>query len=192
MTKENFVQILLTFIAMYSTYQISEYFGGNGIISVAVTGITIGTLIRKTIPSNSMEDIDMMWEFLAFIFTSIAFILIGLDIDLFVFNKYLYAIALSILIVLGARFLTVYTVSSPFNWKKNTIPRKWQNMIVWSGLRGAVSIMLALGLNNLGIQYFKESTAIIFGIVFFSILFQGILYGLVAERLGFHPQSPRA
>ena len=192
MTQENFVKILLTFIGMYSSYQISEYFGGNGIISVAVTGIIIGTLIRKSIPSRSMEDIDMIWAFFAFIFTSVAFILIGLDIDLLVLDKYLYAIALSILIVLAVRILTVYSVSTPFNWKKEVIPRKWQNMIVWSGLRGAVSVMLALGLGSLGVQYASELTAIIFGVVFFSILFQGILFGVVADRLGFHHQSLRA
>lgn len=67
---------------------------------------------------------------------------------------------------------------------KIVVPRSWQNTIIWSGLRGAISVMLALGLDTLPISHAKEIVAVTFGLVFFSILFQGLSVRFLIKRFG--------
>jgi CPA1 family monovalent cation:H+ antiporter len=66
---------------------------------------------------------------------------------------------------------------------ENNIPRKWQHIVVWAGLRGPVSVMLALGLGSLPLAQADKLTAITFGIVLFSILFQGLSMRFLIEKL---------
>lgn len=78
------------------------------------------------------------------------------------------------LITLAVRTVVVYSLSDILNFSKSKITKPWQNVIIWSGLRGVISIMLVLGLPTLPIPHAKEITAITFGTVFFSILLQGL------------------
>ena len=90
---------------------------------------------------------------------------------------------LTVLLVLITRALTIYGISQIINFKKIMISRTWQNVIILSGLRGVISIMLALGLHNLPIQHANEIIAITYGVVLFSILIQGVSISFFIEKL---------
>jgi CPA1 family monovalent cation:H+ antiporter len=180
---ERFVQIMLTFVCMYGSYQTAAYLRGSGIIAVAVAGIVMGNLMRNAIPKKTIEGFDTIWEFVSFFVTCLSFILIGMDLNLSLFGNYMTSILLSIAIVLVARIITVYGLSAALNFRNRILSRNWQNIIIWSGLRGAVSVMLVLGLATLPITHGKELIAITFGVVFFSVLFQGSSIGFLIKRL---------
>jgi len=117
---DKFIQMILTFIAMYGSYQIASSFYGSGIISVAVAGIIMGNFVPRTVPQRNFEDLSMVWEFLAFIVTSISFILIGMDVNISLLGQYSLAIILSIFTVLAARATSVYGLAGVFKVGKDS------------------------------------------------------------------------
>jgi CPA1 family monovalent cation:H+ antiporter len=178
---DNFIRILLSLIAAYGSYQLATGLNGSGYTSVAVAGVIVGSYVQ--IPQREVEHLDMIWQFIAFIVSSISFVLIGIYVLPSLLGQYLVAILTSILIVLGARAITVYGLSPSMKSNENNIPRKWQHIVVWAGLRGPVSVMLALGLGSLPLAQADKLTAITFGIVLFSILFQGLSMRFLIEKL---------
>ena len=178
---DNFIRTLLSLIAAYGSYQLATGLNGSGYTSVAVAGIIIGSFVQ--IPHRDVENLDMIWQFIAFIVSSISFVLIGIYVLPSLLGQYLVTILTAILIVLGVRATTVYGLSPFVKSNEGNIPRKWQHIVVWGGLRGPVSVMLALGLGSLPLAQADKLTAITFGIVLFSILFQGLSMRFLLEKL---------
>jgi CPA1 family monovalent cation:H+ antiporter len=180
---DKFMLVTVTIIAMYGSYQIAELLHGSGIVSVALASIIISHFRSEILPESDVEYVDTIWEFVTFILSSVSFVLLGLNLQISFLQKYVTLIILTVLLVLIIRAMTIYGISQIINLRKKTLPRNWQTVIIWSGLRGVISIMLALGLLNLPIQHLNEIIAITYGIVLFSILFQGVTIGYVIEKL---------
>jgi CPA1 family monovalent cation:H+ antiporter len=180
---DKFMLVTLTIIAMYGSYQIAELFHGSGIASVAFASIIISHFRSDILPQSDVEYVDTIWEFITFILSSVSFVLLGLNLQISFLQKYIALILLTVLLVLATRAMSIYGISQIINFRKKILSRNWQTLIIWSGLRGVISIMLALGLRNLPIQHVNEIIAITYGIVLFSILFQGITIGFVVEKL---------
>jgi CPA1 family monovalent cation:H+ antiporter len=182
-TRDRFTQMILIFLAAYGSYQLAVFFSGSGIISVVITGLILGNYLPRKIPQRNVDDIETFWEFLAFIVTSVSFILIGLDLHITLFADYALAIILTIFGVLAARTLVVYSIGGALNIRRKTLPRSWQHLINWAGLRGVISVMLVLGISTLPIVHGAEIEAVTFGVVFFSILVQGTSIRFFVKRL---------
>jgi CPA1 family monovalent cation:H+ antiporter len=189
-TSDRFMQMIFVFLAAYGSYQLAVFFNGSGIISVVITGLILGNYLPRKIPQRNVDDIETFWEFLAFIVTSVSFILIGLDLHITLFGDYALAIILSIFGVLAARTIAVYSISSALNVRKKTLPRNWQHLINWAGLRGVISVMLVLGISTLAIPHGAEIEAVTFGVVFFSILVQGTSIRFLVKRLSTTKPTP--
>ncbi|HKB28577.1 MAG TPA: cation:proton antiporter, partial [Candidatus Limnocylindrales bacterium] len=83
LTTDHLIELTLTLLAAYGTYVVADLVHQSGIISVVVAGIVIGTYGRRVgFSERAREAIDTVWEFLAFVLTAIAFLLIGLAIPL--------------------------------------------------------------------------------------------------------------
>ncbi len=182
-TRDRFTQMILIFLAAYGSYQLAAFFGGSGIISVVITGLILGNYLPRKIPQRNIDDIETFWEFLAFIVTSVSFILIGLDLHITLFADYALAIILTIFGVLAARTIVVYSIGGALNVRRRMLPRNWQHIINWAGLRGVISVMLVLGISNLPVTHGAEIEAVTFGVVFFSILVQGTSIRFLVKRL---------
>jgi CPA1 family monovalent cation:H+ antiporter len=189
-TSDRFMQMIFVFLAAYGSYQLAVFFNGSGIISVVITGLILGNYLPRKIPQRNVDDIETFWEFLAFIVTSVSFILIGLDLHITLFGDYALAIILTIFGMLAARTIAVYSISSALNVRKKTLPRNWQHLINWAGLRGVISVMLVLGISTLAIPHGAEIEAVTFGVVFFSILVQGTSIRFLVKRLSTTKPTP--
>lgn len=182
-TSDKFIQMILVFLAAYGSYQLAVFFSGSGIISVVITGLILGNYLPRKMPQRNVEDIETFWEFLAFIVTSVSFILIGLELQISIFADYALAIVLSIFGVLAARTVAVYSIGGALNLRKKILPWSWQHLINWAGLRGVVSVMLVLGISTLPIPHGAEIAAVTFGVVFFSILVQGSSITFLVKKI---------
>lgn len=176
LTQDVFVQMVLSLFAIYTSFELSSVYGEGGIIGSAVTGIVIGNLHLGRITDEAYEAIDNNWEFIDFLITSLSFVLIGSVVDLHSFYKYIPLSLLVFISVLATRIVTITGVTELLNFGSNRISSRWQLVASWAGIRGIVSIMLVLSLSSVAVSGFVE---IVFGIVLWSLLFQGLSLGLV-------------
>jgi CPA1 family monovalent cation:H+ antiporter len=185
LTTDHLIELTLTLLAAYGTYVLADLLHQSGIISVVVAGIVTGTYGRRVgFSERAREAIDTVWEFLAFVLTAIAFLLIGLAIPLGTLGDAAVPIAWGVVAVLVGRALVVYGLlggSSRLAHRLGVAPRmpiSWLHVMNWIGLRGAVAMALALSLpTDLPDRALLQGTA--FGIVLFTVLVQGT----TAERV---------
>ena len=120
------------------------------------------------------------WEYAAFLANSFIFLLIGLQIDLNIIFTDWNAILWAILAVLVARAASIYGLS----WIGSGVPMRFKHVLYWGGLRGAISLALALSLPaSLGDQR-AVIQSMAFGVVLFTLLVQGSTMKPLMNRLG--------
>lgn len=170
----------LTTVLAFGSYIVAEQFHVSGVLSVVAAGIVSGNLGPQRMAPTTRILVFNFWEYAAFLANSFVFLLIGLQIDLNILLTDWKAILWAILAVLVARAASIYGLS----WIGSGIPIKYKHVLYWGGLRGAISLALALSLPaSLGEQgTLIKSMA--FGVVLFTLLVQGITMKPFINRMG--------
>lgn len=124
--------------------------------------------------------IDKFWEMIDEVLNAILFLLIGFEMLIVPFNTALFWLGcVSIVIVLFARFISVAIPISILK-HKNAFEQNAIIILTWGGLRGGISVALALSLAQ---SYVSETfVSITYIIVLFSIIVQGLTIGKVAQK----------
>lgn len=176
------ISVLLTLAAVMGGYLLARAMHISGPLVMVAAGLVIGNYGKETAMSDTTKDyLEKFWELLDEILNAILFLFIGFELLLIEnLTDYWLVGFIGILVVLGARFLSIWipTTLIPFKNKFNTATMK---LLVWGGLRGGVSIALALSVDP-G-PYKNFILAITYIIVIFSILVQGLTIGKVAKHL---------
>ncbi len=200
---DNFTQITLTTVLAYGSYLIAEHLHFSGVISVVVAGIILGERGIKNISAESKLEIMSFWTYAGFLLNSFVFLLIGLELKIADLLVYLVPIAAAFTIVLLARAVSIYLISvfinnvddsRVINNVDESIPGKWQHVLVWGGLHGGLSMVLALSLptsNFLLSQWRPFIITTVFGVVFLSLVFQGTTISFLLNKLGLVKKKPK-
>jgi CPA1 family monovalent cation:H+ antiporter len=127
--------------------------------------------------------LDDLWEYLGFVANAILFLLVGFTVNVGGLLERAEAVAVAIVAVVAARVMVVeavgwLTVRGPF-----ATSHKERVIAIWSGLRGALTIALALGLPP-ATPGRDLVIAMAFGVVLFTLVAQGLTLRLVIRRLG--------
>jgi CPA1 family monovalent cation:H+ antiporter len=134
--------------------------------------------------------VSEFWEFLAFFVNSIVFLLIGDQIRFAILGENMGAIAVTIAAVIGTRAIAIYGLSALSNrFTKSAIPIADQTVLWWGGLRGAVSIALALSVPE-SFEGRELVIATVFGTVLFTLLVQGLTIQPVLQKLNLLQKQP--
>jgi monovalent cation:H+ antiporter, CPA1 family len=177
------VEITLTAIGAYGSYLLAESLGLSGILAVVAAGLVLGNLGRpRAMSARTREAVTLFWDYVAFLLNSVVFLLVGLDVPWSEVRGQLPGIVVAAVIALLARAVAVYGVLGllhPLPWR---VSFRWQHLVVWSGLRGAVAVALALSLTETSSQ-FNSVRALVYGVVLLSILLQGATVGPLARLL---------
>lgn len=176
------ISVLLTLAAVMGGYLLARAIHISGPLMMVAAGLVIGNYGKKTAMSETTKDyLEKFWELLDEILNAILFLFIGFEL-LLINNLADYWLVglIGIIVVLMARFLSIWipTKVIPF---KNKFKTSTIKLLVWGGLRGGVSIALALSVDP-G-PYKNFILAITYIVVVFSILVQGLTIGKVAKRL---------
>ncbi len=170
----------LTTVLAFGSYIVAEQFHVSGVLAVVAAGIISGNLGPQRMAPTTRILVFNFWEYAAFLANSFVFLLIGLQIDLNILLTDWKAILWAILAVLVARAASIYGLS----WIGSGIPLNYKHVLYWGGLRGAISLALALSLPaSLG----EQGTLIrsmAFGVVLFTLLIQGITMKPFINRMG--------
>lgn len=169
------VEQSLTLVSAYGTYLVAEQLGGSGVIAVVTTGLILGNFgSRIGMSPRTRLSVSEFWDFVAFFVNSIVFLLIG---DQVVFDgliENLNTILIAIAVMSLARAVSIFGLSTISNWWDDsdiTLPN--QVVLWWGGLRGSVSVALALSVPE-SLAEREDIIAIIFGVMLFTLLVQGL------------------
>lgn len=177
------ISVLITLSTVMGGYMVSQVMGISGPLTMVAAGLMIGDAIRKHLHSKEDEVnyLSTFWELIDDVLNAILFLLIGFELLLIpdLWHYWLVGVT-TIIVVLFARYLSIKIpiILIPFKEKfsKGSI-----TLLVWGGLRGGVSIALALSLDN-G-PYKEVIIAATYFVVVFSIMVQGLTIGKITNKL---------
>jgi len=175
------VEVLITLAVVMGGYALASALHTSGPIAIVVAGLFVGNHGRRFAMSDTTrEHLDKFWELIDEILNALLFVLIGLELLVIALRgEALVAGLVAIPLVLAARFASVAApISVLSRWRRFTpgaIP-----VMTWGGLRGGISVALALSLPEGAI---RESllTMTYVGVVW-SIVVQGLSVGAVVRR----------
>ena len=176
------VEILITLALVMGGYLVAFSLHVSGALAMVIAGIITGNKSRdKGMSVNTRDYIDKFWKMIDELLNAILFLLIGFEMLIVPFTFTLFWLGcVAIIIVLLARFISVAIPISILKYKrafeKNAIP-----ILTWGGLRGGISVALALSLP--ASMFGDEFVSITYIIVLFSILVQGLTIGRFAKKL---------
>ena len=191
-TEDLYVKTLLTFIVTFGVFRLAEAIRSSGVIAVVIAGLILNYRCRNHggISEKGEETLNVMWEFVGFIASSFAFIFIGVSLDAELLSTYaLPIIALSIMSTLF-RFLMTEGISRVLErYRDKRIPWNWRVGMTWSGLRGAVSVVLVLGITGVNFANEQLLLALTYGIVLGTNLIQGLTMPWIINRFRLYSSS---
>jgi len=187
---EHLTQLTITVVLAYGTYLVAEAAGLSGVITTLVAAGAFGTIARDDLTSRTRETIDVVWEFAAFLLTAAVFLLVGLAIRPSTLVLAAGPIVWGVIGILIARAVVVYGLlgipSAMFARRGRpdlAVHRPWLHVLFWAGLRGAVSVALALSIPA-DVPNRELIQGVTFGIVLFTLIVQGSTAGWVVRRSG--------
>ena len=178
-------EVMISLALAMGAYYFATIFHISGPLAVVVAGLFIGNTARNTAISKETElYLDKFWELLDVLLNAVLFVLIGMELIVLTFNQsFLIGGLLSIPMVLIARYIALSLPILYFKKKLDFAPRTGIIM-TWGGLRGGISIALALSLPKT-IEYRDLILTTTYIIVIFSIIGQGLtLKRLVKKIIG--------
>jgi CPA1 family monovalent cation:H+ antiporter len=176
----------------YGVYIIADVLTASGLLAVVTAGLILSTYGRRIgISERGREAVDYVWEFTGYLANSLLFLVVGLEIGASSFAGALVPIAWAVCGVVLGRALMIFVLFTLHDAaaarlshqpaaKRNrglarlvALPRRWRPLLLLAGLRGALSLALVLSLPSV-VPQVGLLTRIVYGVVLFTLLVQGI------------------
>ncbi|SDB63572.1 sodium/proton antiporter, CPA1 family [Flavobacteriaceae bacterium MAR_2010_188] len=177
------VEVIITIAAVMGGTLLSHKLHVSAPLAMVTAGLLVG---HDTVRASAMSEItesyvDKFWELIDVLLNTILFVLIGMEMLVLQFQTgYILAGLIAIPLVLLSRYLSLWLPIKMFEKKLKFVP-KTNLIMTWGGLRGGISIALALSLSK---EMHRELFVVItYFIVVFSIIVQGLTVGPVVRKL---------
>ena len=165
------LEILATLVIAYGSYLAADVVHASGIVAVVVAGIVVaryGTAIGRLHGTQLIG----FWNLLAFVLNAMLFILVGAALPVWRLAPVAAMVVVTFLIMLATRAVPVYGLLGVAALRPPPIPWGWRHVTVWAGLRGALSVALALSVADIaGVD--NRVALVAYGVVLLSLLVQG-------------------
>ena len=177
------IEVIITLATVMVGTVIAQEFHISAPLAMVTAGLVVGNdTLRDTSMSEITETyVDKFWELIDILLNTLLFVLIGMEMLVLTFKvDYVLAGLLAIPIILGCRYLSLLLPINFFKERLDFVPNT--NLIMtWGGLRGGISIALALGLSE---EMNRDMFLVItYVVVVFSILVQGLTVGKLVKKL---------
>jgi len=176
------VEVLVTLGLVSGGYALADALHLSGPIAIVVAGLLIGNHGRLLAMSETTRrNLDTFWELIDVVLNAVLFVLIGMELLVVSLRiDYLAAGLVAIPIVLLARFASVGAPVLAMRLFRRFSP-KAVRLLTWGGLRGGISVALALSLPPGGARDLLITVTYV--VVVFSILVQGLTVGRLVRRV---------
>ncbi|MFQ5808012.1 MAG: Na+/H+ antiporter [Armatimonadota bacterium] len=201
---DHLIEVTLSTILAYGAFLVAEQVqvAGHhfsGVIAVVVAGLWMGNYGKATgMSPKTVVTLHTFWEYAVFVVNSVIFLLIGVELSRLegvphvgrllglVFSVYLIYIVTRSAVSHGAGYM-LSKVDEP-------LPVPWRHVLTWGGLKGALSMIMVLRVPE-GLRAWHGSDFLLpatFGVVFLSLLLQGLSIGHLVKWLGLARRSEAA
>ncbi|NJB70533.1 CPA1 family monovalent cation:H+ antiporter [Saonia flava] len=177
------IEVIITLAAVMLGTVIAQQFHLSAPLAMVTAGLVVG---NDTLRDSSMSEVtevyvDKFWELIDILLNTILFVLIGMEMLVLAFDfDYFLAGVMAIPLVLGCRYLSLLLPINFFKKKLDFVPNT-NTIMTWGGLRGGISIALALGLTQ---EMHRDLFLVItYVVVVFSIIVQGLTVGKLVKKL---------
>ena len=169
-TSEAPLEFLATLTLAYGAYVTADIIHGSGIVAVVVAALML-VIARQRLRLHGQRLIDF-WDLAGFVLNVVLFMLIGTSLPSGDVLALTGPIVIGFVLLTVLRFATVYPLLVISDWKARRLPWRFRPIVVWGGIRGALSIALALSIAaHTGVA--QRVITIAYGIVVLSLLLQG-------------------
>jgi CPA1 family monovalent cation:H+ antiporter len=180
---DRLIEMMLSTVLAYGSFLVAHQLHTSGPLACVAAGLIHGSYGRTVGMSvDTSERLDDLWEYLGFIANALVFLLVGFSVNVGSLRNDAWPVAVAIVAVLIARVVVVMgtrLTSTP----EAPVLRGERIVVIWAGLRGALTIALALALPaetpSRGLLI-----AMAFGVVLFTMAVQGLSLPLVIRLLG--------
>ncbi|QEG21366.1 cation:proton antiporter [Mariniblastus fucicola] len=176
------IEVMITLACVFGGCAVAAWLHVSAPLAMVVAGLVVGNdTVRGTSMSQQTEMyVDKFWELVDILLNAILFVLIGFDLLLINFDQtFLTAGLCAIVIVLFSRFLSLLLPVRFFAKKLDFVPHT-TTIMAWGGLRGGISIALAMALPE---DCREPLLTVTYAVVVFSIIVQGLTVGPLARKL---------
>ena len=184
--KDMQIDLLASLALATGTYSLASALHMSGPIAVVVAGMWLATDAgKRAIPEHSRQELVTFWGLIDEILNALLFLLIGFE--LLEITPHLPTLVATLLIIplsVVVRGLSVFLSTMPVHLRKGE-RGKALGVLTWGGLRGGISVALALGLPPGGLR--ETLLPVCYGVVVFTIIVQGLTMEKVVNRL--YPKS---
>jgi CPA1 family monovalent cation:H+ antiporter len=186
------IETTITIVIAYGVYLLADTLTVSPLMAVIGAGLVLGSYGRYVgMSERTRMAVDNFWSTLAFVANALIFLLVGVQLNPSAFfsasflNQRIPWIALLVVLVVllarGAVVLLLGLLSQNRKLATPPLPRSWQVVIFWSGLRGALSLALVLALPT-DIPFREVLFASTAAVVLFTLLVQGLSLRWVLMR----------
>jgi CPA1 family monovalent cation:H+ antiporter len=188
-TEDHLLEITITVIVAYGSFLLAEHFFLSGVMAALTAGIVVGNW-RSTaaITERGRGEVVSIWDFIAFVVNTFVFLLIGVQLAHHGFRHLWGPITCAVLLVVVGRAVGVYGCSGLFSRGHWRVSAKYQHIMFWGGLRGALALALVLGLPD-SLPDRGVLITVTFAVVAFSVIIQGLTVPILLRRLS--PEEAR-
>jgi CPA1 family monovalent cation:H+ antiporter len=173
------IEVTATVVLAYLAYLSADALGGSGIFATAAAAIALRALQRAAPIGANASDVDAFWSTIAFIANSFVFLITGLQLQLGRIVQEPVLVAVVIVVVVASRVVLASVVIRPAAWR-------WT--IVFAGIRGGLSLALAIALPA-DLPHRALIVDAVVAVVLFTLVVQGVALEPLLARLGFQRGS---
>ena len=173
------IEVTATVVLAYLAYLSADALGASGIFATAAAAITLRALQRTAPISSNANQVDAFWSTIAFIANSFVFLITGLQLQLGPIAKEPILVVVAIVVVIASRVVLATVVVRPPSWR-------WA--VVFAGMRGGLSLALALALPA-NVPNRSSIVGAVVAVMLFTLVVQGIALEPLLARLGFQRSS---
>jgi CPA1 family monovalent cation:H+ antiporter len=179
---DHLIEMTLSTALAYGSYLIAQSVDTSGALACVAAGLIHGSYGREIgMTEHNRRLLDDLWEYLGFVTNALVFLLVGFTANLPSLVGLAWPVAVSILAVFGARVLVI--LGPPLLRAGRLTSPGERAVLVWGGLRGALTITLALALPPVLAER-QLLIGMAFGVVLFSLVVQGVGLPFVVRRAG--------
>ena len=178
--RDRSIELTATIVLAFTAYGCASSLQFSGVFASAAAGITLRAMRGFVLTAQAPEDIDRFWEVIAFVANAVVFLATGLLLQIpRLFHEPLLVVT-AIIVVIASRAMLAFGVLPAFGTA--TLHAGWSQTAFFAGMRGALSLALALGLPA-HFPYRSEIVAATFAIVLVTLVVQGATIETFIRRL---------